>query len=151
MKQPIKGVQIGDRVEIRNPVPYKFGYVERIDGAYHYVRSTRNPEALFELYVGEFTVVKRYTSRTFAIGQNVKLLAPEKLAWGKTRRRLGGVVIGITRGRLVIQTHAGRGQSHTFLIAPGDLEKTDAPLLTPPAPRLCQHCGADLRKPASAA
>lgn len=151
MKQAIKGIHIGDRVQILTPVNFKFGYINHIDGGYNYVRTGAKGEVTIELYPNEFKVVQRYKSRLFKVGDNVRLLAPEKLPWGKTRQRLGGVVIGITRGRIVVKTHAGRGRSHTFLIAAGDLEKTDAPLLTPPAPRLCQHCGADLRKPASAA
>jgi hypothetical protein len=145
-KSAPQGIQIGDRVEVLHPAPFKFGYLERIDGAYHYVRSETNSSLLNELYVGEFKVVKRYSCRSLQVGQNVKLLSPDKLDWGKARPRIGGVVLGFNRKRAVVQTHAGRGRSQIFLIAPRDLEKCDQPLVTPPAPRLCPHCGGDLRK-----
>lgn len=143
-----KSFQVGDRVKILNPPPksHRFGYIERIDGAYHYVRCERNPDALFELYPGEMELVRRYTCRSLTVGQNVRLIAPEKLDWGKTRPRLGGVVMGFNRGKAVVYTIAGRGRSQIFLIAPSDLEKSDAPVKTPPAPRLCPHCGNDVRK-----
>lgn len=145
-KAPIKGIQPGDRVELLHPKPFQFGYVESIDGAYHYVRSETDSALLVELYPNEFKVVERYFCSSLTIGQNVRLTAPEKLAWGKTKPRIGGVVLGFNRQFALVKTHAGRGRSQIFLIASGDLEKCDQPLLTPPAPRLCPHCGGDLRK-----
>lgn len=157
MKQPsIRGRQIGDKVQLRRPIKrgkrsLAIGFIESIDGAYHYIRLQGVTEGnVVELYDNEFTVVRRYTSRVLSIGQNVKLLSPDKLKWGRSRPRLGGRVLGFCGPYAVVQTIAGAGKSLTFLIRPGDLEKCDKPLVTPPAPRHCQHCGGDLRKPKSA-
>jgi hypothetical protein len=106
-------VQVGDRVFLRGwrhlfgkkLTPRKFGHIERIDGAYIYVRPSRWPKKYppFELYFGELRVVKRFTNARFAVGGKVRFTAPEQLDWGKARPRQFARVLGFKGPYVVVQ------------------------------------------------
>lgn len=156
MSKPIKGIRIGDRVEITTrPWLGQIGFVEHINGGYNYIRlkgidpNKPNPEVL-ELYPNEFRVVERYEIDGFPVDQNVILLSPALLDWGRGKMRHGGVVIGACEDKVVIKTHAGRGRSRTFHLDRTHLALCAAPYVKPEPAKVCPHCGGELprREPA---
>jgi len=106
-------VQVGDKVFLcgwqhlfgKKTKPRQFGHIERINGAYIYVRPTGWPQRYpaFELYEGELRVVKRFTSRGFTVGGKVGFAAPERLDWGKARPRQFARVLGFKGPYVVVQ------------------------------------------------
>jgi hypothetical protein len=105
-------VQVGDKVFIRGwkhlfgrkTKPRKFGFIERIDGGYHYVRPTGWPKDRppFELYECEFKVVRRYNSGSFKVGDRVTITQPQLLNWGKCKPRHRARVVGIKGPYIVV-------------------------------------------------
>lgn len=105
-------VSVGDRVLLRQwkhlfgkLKPRKFGHIERIDGAYIYVRPVGWPKKYppFELYEGELKVLKRFTSRRFTVGGKVRFAHPTGLDWGKARPRQFARVLGFKGPYVVVQ------------------------------------------------
>ncbi|MGH9549180.1 MAG: hypothetical protein ACRD3W_07395, partial [Terriglobales bacterium] len=119
-------VQVGDRVFLlgwkhlfgSKTKPRKYGFVERIDGGYVYIRPTNWPKRYppFELYRGEFRVEKRFASRVFTVGQRVRLRAPQQLDWGKARPRQFARVVGIKGPYLVVEPIGLRGTTRQFYL-----------------------------------
>ena len=117
MKQNAKrlspSVQIGDKVFLlgwkhlfgSRTKPRKFAHVERIDGAYIYVRPTNWPVKYppFELYPNELKVVARYRNSKYKVGDLVTVLKPERLNWGKATPRHEFRVVGIKGPFLVVR------------------------------------------------
>jgi hypothetical protein len=105
-------VQVGDKVLLRGwkhlfgkLKPRQFGHIERIDGAYIYVRPTGWPKKYppFELYEGELRVLKRFTSRAFKVGDKVRLGRSSQLDWGKAKPRQFARVLGFKGPYIVVQ------------------------------------------------
>lgn len=154
-KTYIRGIRVGDRVEITTkPWIGQVGFVDHINGGYNYIRfegsdPNRRDVQQLELYPNEFKVVERYEAIDgFPIGQNVILLSPAHLDWGRGKIRHGGVVIGACQGKVMVKMHGGRGHSRTFHIDPKELALCAAPYIKPDPPKFCPHCGGELpRRP----
>jgi hypothetical protein len=106
-------VQVGDKVFLcgwkhlfGKLKPRKFGHIERINGAYIYVRPIGWPKKYpaFQLYEGELRVVKRFTSRSgFKVGDKIRFAQPSQLEWGKARPRQFARVLGFKGPYVVVQ------------------------------------------------
>ena len=97
-------LQAGDKVFLRG-WRHLFGFIERIDGGYHYVRPTNWPKDRppFELYENEIARDRRYKRRGFEYGDTVTILDPKSLKWGRFKPREKAEVVGITRTHVVVR------------------------------------------------
>lgn len=93
--------------------PQQHGFIERINGGYHYVRPCRWPRDLliFELYDCEFDIIERYESKRLKYRQRVRILNPESLDWGRAKPRQFGIVVG-ARGKQLIVRPEGLDAKH---------------------------------------